>query len=71
MLLLYTDGVTEATNLQQEAFGAKRLADALRESAGLTSREVVQSLRQRLEEFTGEALLSDDVTMVVGKRDEG
>jgi len=68
MLLLYTDGVTEAINLQQEAFGAKRLADALRESAGLTSREVVQSLRERLLEFTGEALLSDDVTLVVGVR---
>jgi sigma-B regulation protein RsbU (phosphoserine phosphatase) len=68
MLLLYTDGVTEATNLQQEAFGATRLADALRQGAGLTSREVVQSLRERLQEFTGEARLSDDVTMVVGVR---
>ena len=68
MLLLYTDGVTEATNPQQEAFGVTRLADALRQSAGLASREVVQSLRERLQEFTGEALLSDDVTLVVGVR---
>lgn len=74
VLLLYTDGVTEATNARQEAFGTARLATALREKAalqdkaGLDSRGVVQAVRQALMDFTGEAVLMDDVTMVAGVR---
>ncbi len=67
ILLLYTDGVTEATNSHQEAFGAKRLEATLHQSAGLTSGELVRAIRQALQDFTGGALLSDDTTLVAGK----
>jgi sigma-B regulation protein RsbU (phosphoserine phosphatase) len=68
ILLLYTDGVTDATNAQQEAFGAGRLAAALMQNSGLESRGLVRAIRQALLEFTGEAVLSDDVTLVGGVR---
>jgi sigma-B regulation protein RsbU (phosphoserine phosphatase) len=67
ILLLYTDGVTEATNARQEDFGAERLAATLLQNAHLGSREVVQAVRRTLQDFTNGRLLRDDVTLVAAK----
>jgi sigma-B regulation protein RsbU (phosphoserine phosphatase) len=67
VILLYTDGVTEATNAQQEAFGNRRLAEALLQGADLPSGELVRSVRLALQEFTNGGPLADDVTLVAGK----
>jgi len=67
ILLLYTDGVTEAINGVEEAFGNQRLAAALRHNAHLPCGELVQAVRQALLDYTGGAVLSDDVTLVAGK----
>lgn len=68
ILLLYTDGVTEATNASRESFGTQRLAWALVQNAERTSRELVGAIRQELYAFAGGAEMSDDVTLVVGVR---
>jgi sigma-B regulation protein RsbU (phosphoserine phosphatase) len=67
ILLLYTDGVTEATDERQEAFGSERLAATLLQNAHLGSGEVVQAVRQALQAFTNGRQLRDDITLVAGK----
>jgi sigma-B regulation protein RsbU (phosphoserine phosphatase) len=67
ILMLYTDGVTEATNPQKEEFGQERLAELVRESSNWSAQELVRKVRRRLEEFTHGQPLSDDTTIVVCK----
>jgi sigma-B regulation protein RsbU (phosphoserine phosphatase) len=69
ILLLYTDGVTEATNQRQEAFGGDRLAESVKQNSGLSAQEIVQAIRRRLDAFSGEQRLEDDATLVVCKID--
>ena len=66
-LLVYTDGVTEATNAQMEEFGMQGLAAYLLDSARLPARDVIQSLRRGLNTFTNAQPLVDDTTMLAFK----
>lgn len=67
ILLLYTDGVTEAVNLQQEEFGRNRLATFVRQESDSSARQLVRALRHTLQEFTNDQPLADDTTIVAGK----
>jgi sigma-B regulation protein RsbU (phosphoserine phosphatase) len=69
ILMLYTDGVTEATNPQKEEFGQERLAELVRESSDWSAQELVREVRHRLEQFTHGRPLSDDTTIVACKTD--
>lgn len=64
LLLLYTDGITEAHNHQREEFGLDRLATLVRQAAGLPSVEVVQIIRQALEAFLEGKPPEDDTTLM-------
>jgi serine phosphatase RsbU (regulator of sigma subunit) len=66
VLLLYTDGLTDAMNFDQERFGRQRLIDALREG-GETADEIAQRILWDLRKFVGMARRTDDVTMVVAR----
>jgi sigma-B regulation protein RsbU (phosphoserine phosphatase) len=67
ILVLYTDGITEAGNPQGRPFGEDGLAAVVRESTDLTARELAQRLWDTLQEFTGGGALADDVTVVAVK----
>jgi sigma-B regulation protein RsbU (phosphoserine phosphatase) len=68
ILLLYTDGLVEALNpSQNEQFGYDRLLEVVQQNEGLHATELVQRMRQALNDFTQGALLADDVTLVVCK----
>lgn len=67
ILLLYTDGVTEAHNPQREDFSATRLAALVREYAEGTSTHLVQTILHELEIFRGGAPVEDDLTLVAIK----
>jgi sigma-B regulation protein RsbU (phosphoserine phosphatase) len=67
ILLLYTDGVTEAINAAEDQFGRDRLAVLVRQGADLSAKEVVRRLRQGLQEFTNGQPLADDTTILVAK----
>jgi sigma-B regulation protein RsbU (phosphoserine phosphatase) len=64
VLVLYTDGITEAISPQGQPFGEDGLAAVVRDSAGLSAREITQRLWGALQEFTGGAPLADDATAV-------
>ena len=69
ILLLYTDGVTEALNNIQgdEQFGYERLAEVIRQNVDLSADGIANKIRQALNEFAQGTLLADDVTLVVSK----
>ena len=65
-VVLYTDGVTEATNLGGEEFGDQRLKDILLNSDPNVSAEALLSaITNALDEFRSKAKQSDDITLVV------
>ncbi len=64
-LLLYTDGVTEARNLNEEQFTQTRLLKAIKNKNHLKLNEIVHILKINLEDFVQEAKQSDDITFLM------
>jgi serine phosphatase RsbU (regulator of sigma subunit)/anti-sigma regulatory factor (Ser/Thr protein kinase) len=62
MLLLYSDGVTEAKNPRKELFGEERLTATLRICSYLSAAGLLTEIRNRVMEFCGETPLGDDFT---------
>ena len=69
LILFYTDGITEAFGLDGTQFGAKRLEEIVLRCQHLPAAELIRALENALAEFTGGATPSDDVTLMVVKRD--
>jgi len=67
ILVLYTDGVTEAMNSSREEFGEDRLARFVQQQADLNPKDFIKELRLALNEFAGGQIHQDDVTILVGK----
>jgi sigma-B regulation protein RsbU (phosphoserine phosphatase) len=67
ILVLYTDGATEATNPAGEEFGDDRLVEAVRSSREMTAREMIDFLHNNLMEWTEGRGAHDDVTFFVVK----
>ena len=72
-LYLYTDGVPEAHNKEQEMFEMDRFLAVLNETKGRPLAEIDDELRAKIAEFAGEAEQFDDITTLVfryhGKND--
>ncbi|MBS1913296.1 MAG: PP2C family protein-serine/threonine phosphatase [Bacteroidetes bacterium] len=68
--LLYSDGLTEATDPSGEPFGDERTIETLRIAASmrLTALQTRASIMQRLSDFVGTAEPHDDITLVVIRR---
>lgn len=62
-LFLYTDGVTRATNTDNTPFGSVRLQESLRGHAP-TVTDVIRRVRSALRDFTQQAELKKDITML-------
>lgn len=65
--VLYTDGVTEAKNGQEEMFREDRLCNVIKSHHG-SAQALLDRIVHSVEEFSGLAQQSDDVTLVVIKR---
>jgi len=68
VLVLYTDGLTEAPNDEDKEFGGARLADALRDSRGGGARAINDAVVAAVRRFTGNSGLRDDFTLLTIKR---
>jgi sigma-B regulation protein RsbU (phosphoserine phosphatase) len=66
-ILLYTDGVVEATNSKGEMFGYERLEGVLQANEGMKPRVLLATLLHELR-FWGGADQADDITMVILRR---
>jgi len=67
ILVLYTDGVTEAMNPQQEQFGTERLVEFVRHESSRPAQDLLRELRRLLQEFTHDQPPRDDTTVLVLK----
>ena len=67
-LVMFTDGVTEAMNIQNEEFGEERLEDTLDEVALHNCQQIVDAIKADVAAFAGEAEQSDDITVLALKR---
>ena len=63
-LFQYTDGVTEATNADNELFGEERLLSALNDAPSAHPEEILPFVRARIAEFVQDADQFDDITML-------
>lgn len=64
MLYMYTDGVTEATDIHKELYGTDRMIEALNVCPSRKPQEVAAYVRKDIDAFVGEAEQFDDITML-------
>jgi phosphoserine phosphatase RsbU/P len=67
IMVLYTDGITEAKNSKGDEFGYDRLAEAIMEVRFQSPKEIQEHLINRLYEFTGTENINDDYTTMIVK----
>jgi len=67
ILVLYTDGATEATSPEGEEYGRERLVRAVTASRARTAREMIDFIYNDIYEWSGGRGATDDVTFVVIK----
>jgi len=67
ILVLYTDGATEAQSPEGVEYGRSRLVDAVRQSRDRSAREMIDYIYNDLFEWTGGRGANDDVTFIVIK----
>ena len=65
VLLLYTDGVTEATDESGEEYGEARLVETVRRSADRGAADIVRTVREDVAAFSCATGFDDDFTMIV------
>ncbi len=66
LLLIYTDGVTDAMNADEIAFGRERLVELLQseQAKGATCHDLLNALQQRLWGYIGQADQFDDISVL-------
>ncbi len=68
LLVLYTDGITEAPNEDGKEFSGPRLADIVREHYGRSPQEINDRILESVQHFAGDTPQRDDFTLVAVKR---
>jgi sigma-B regulation protein RsbU (phosphoserine phosphatase) len=68
LMVLYSDGVSEAANLDDDLFGDERLEAALAEVAGAPEGTAIKTLAERVRTFANGRSQSDDITLVAVRR---
>lgn len=64
MLYVYTDGVAEATNAENELYGTERMLQALNASKDKDIEQLLKAVRTDIDEFVKDAPQFDDITML-------
>jgi len=67
VLVMYTDGVSEAMNQNDDQFSEEKLEAILKESTHLSAKEIINRVQQALESHTRGTPQSDDITLLVLK----
>lgn len=67
MILLFTDGITDAFSKREEQFEEERLITVVQESFHLGAKEISQRVLKEVITFQGDVPQSDDLTLVVAK----
>jgi serine phosphatase RsbU (regulator of sigma subunit) len=67
VLVLYTDGILDAVNREQDQFGEERLRETVRSSLTLSASEICQKVVDRVDAFSDGTPQWDDITVAVVK----
>ena len=69
-IYLYTDGVTEAHNTQNELFGEDRLLESLNSTKGMSVEEICKKVKEDVDAFVADGEQFDDITMLCVRLNE-
>ena len=67
-LVMFTDGVTEATDIKNNEFGTERLDSILCQQTSSSCQQIIEAVKAGIDDFVADAEQSDDITMLVVKR---
>ena len=67
-LVVYSDGVSEATNLNDEEFGMERLIEVIQKNLNGSASGMRDKVESALSSFTQNAPANDDITLLIVKR---
>jgi len=67
VMVIYTDGITEAARENGEEYGQERFAKRVLEGIHLPAKELIDHVRKDVADFTGRKFLDDDGTLFVVK----
>ncbi|HMT09803.1 MAG TPA: SpoIIE family protein phosphatase [Pyrinomonadaceae bacterium] len=68
LLFVYSDGVSEANDIDENEFGMDRLQEVLIKNVSRTASGIRDKVESALSEFTGTAPANDDITLLIVKR---
>lgn len=68
VLVLYTDGIVEATNSKFEFFGEDKLKEVILNNKNFSAKEIAENILEAVQKYSARAKYSDDKTIVVIKR---
>ncbi|MCZ6530479.1 MAG: SpoIIE family protein phosphatase [Chloroflexi bacterium] len=68
-LIMYTDGVPDALNSAEEAYGEDRMRESIKSAGSRSAQEISLNLLQALQQFIGDAQPFDDITLLLAKRE--
>jgi serine phosphatase RsbU (regulator of sigma subunit) len=69
ILVLYTDGVTDAQNAAGDFYDEKRLVETICSLSSRTAQEIKETILESVHTFAGESAIFDDITLLVLKRE--
>jgi sigma-B regulation protein RsbU (phosphoserine phosphatase) len=67
LLIIYSDGVTEAQNESGDFFGQERLEECVKELENMTTSEAGALIVEKVQQFSGEAPQNDDLSIILIK----
>ena len=68
IIAIYSDGITEAMNEQEEEFGEDRFAEVIAAHKNESSESIIQHILEEVEKHTGDMPQMDDMTLLIIKR---
>jgi sigma-B regulation protein RsbU (phosphoserine phosphatase) len=63
-IFLYTDGLTEAMNIEHKQFGIKRIEEVIHANSQLQPQQLLETISNKVNEYVGNAEQSDDLTLL-------
>lgn len=66
--VLYTDGITDATNAEQELYGMNRFQNAIAKNRELSAKQILAGIEKSIQKFIGSTAPYDDITLLIAKR---
>jgi serine phosphatase RsbU (regulator of sigma subunit) len=68
IVILYTDGITEAENLEKTQYGLERLCDVASRNWQRSAEDIKQAIVDNVQQYIGEQKIFDDMTLLIIKR---